>query len=379
MPDPIDGGVDPDSEVPIACIDGCPAGMPVCDVASSTCRRCVADADCPGACHELAGTCTTVAQTIYVSAMGADNATCSEASPCASLGAAIGVASPMRRMIRIEDGTYAQAFSLRNDAILSGPDLDPAGVQITANPGGGSNQADSQTTSVIEGVTIAAPNNEGIVNRGTLTLSHVTITNAQRHGIDNRGGTLIVRDSRIVGSDLNGITSNSTLDVQRTHVLDSKTGGINSTGTATIINCVIANNGSTQPQFGGARLGGSMNVFRFNTLARNGAPAGGVAGVECNTPVTIESSIFANAGGFFTSEINGMCSARYSLFSSNAPAGMGNVTGAPMFVNAMSDHHLIAGSPAIDKADPASTESLDFEGGGRPTGVARDIGADEQP
>jgi hypothetical protein len=50
-----------------------------------------------------------------------------------------------------------------------------------------------------------------------------------------------------------------------------------------------------------------------------------------------------------------------------------------MFVNATSDFHVLAGSPAIDNADPAATELVDFEGGGRPRGSARDIGADEQP
>lgn len=51
----------------------------------------------------------------------------------------------------------------------------------------------------------------------------------------------------------------------------------------------------------------------------------------------------------------------------------------PLFVNAAAgDFHLMTGSPAIDAADPASTEPADHEGTPRPQGAGRDIGAFER-
>jgi hypothetical protein len=41
------------------------------------------------------------------------------------------------------------------------------------------------------------------------------------------------------------------------------------------------------------------------------------------------------------------------------------------------DFHLMLGSPAIDAADPAATDAIDFDGTARPQGVGRDIGAYE--
>jgi hypothetical protein len=41
------------------------------------------------------------------------------------------------------------------------------------------------------------------------------------------------------------------------------------------------------------------------------------------------------------------------------------------------DFHLRPGSPAVDAADPAAGESIDFDGVSRPQGAGRDIGAHE--
>jgi hypothetical protein len=50
----------------------------------------------------------------------------------------------------------------------------------------------------------------------------------------------------------------------------------------------------------------------------------------------------------------------------------------PRFVNAaQGDFHLMAGSPAIDAADPTATLSTDYDGVSRPQGAGRDLGAFE--
>src|SRR5947208_12139571 len=56
----------------------CPTSEPVCDPASKTCRGCIADSECPFACHELTGACIPDAQILYVAAQGLDAADCSQ-------------------------------------------------------------------------------------------------------------------------------------------------------------------------------------------------------------------------------------------------------------------------------------------------------------
>lgn len=186
---------------------------------TTSCRKCVADLDCPGACHELEGTCTTAAETIYVAPTGSDNLTCGELAPCASIDGAAKLATASRKLVRVEDGTYVEALSIDRDAIISGTDVGVGGAIVQPPASSSGVQLNGQHTVVFEGITIVGTNNDAVVNRGALTLSHVLIRNAQRHGIDNRGGTLTVRDSRIVDSANAGINGNATLDVKRTEIL----------------------------------------------------------------------------------------------------------------------------------------------------------------
>ena len=58
--------------------------------------------------------------------------------------------------------------------------------------------------------------------------------------------------------------------------------------------------------------------------------------------------------------------------------GMNTIVADPKFVDAANgDYHLSANSPAIDAADPAATDAIDFDGISRPQGAGRDIGAFE--
>lgn len=362
----------------------CPAAQPVCDPADHVCRGCVADVECPSdVCHELVGACVDEAVALYITPTGAGNA-CSRAQPCGSLNTALAAATATRRTIRVADGTYPTNTKVRPDGngaafVISGTDLAAAGAILS--PTMGSLETEGSGTVVIEGVTIASSGNAGFVNRSNATLAHVHIMATSGHGIDNRD-RLKVRDSRIEGATGIGIFSNDTLDVQRTEVLVNAGGGISATGGFSIINTVIARNGSASAAFGGVKLSpvaGKPAAFELNTVIRNVSSGLAAAGVTCDQPTPIASSILADNSAFLLGELGTMCTATYSLFGASAAAGTGNLTGNAMFVNDPSDLHLKAGSPAIDKADPASTEAVDLDGRPRPVGAARDIGAYERP
>lgn len=375
-----DGGIDADGLV--SCDPACPAALPVCDAQTMSCRGCIADSECPGACHELTGACTSQMETVYVAPMGMDGP-CTKASPCRTISAALQQVNATRRLVAVADGTYNDTFNLKNNAIVSGPDRLPAGVTIMLGAGAGSVQCDASSTSVLEGVTITGGGNDAIIVRGTLTVSRLHITQAGRNGLDNRGGDLTVLDTRIERSAGIGINSNNSLRVERSVVFDNTSTGIVASGSSTILNTIVGSNGTMSGASpGGVKLSpapGDTAVFRFNTLSENDVAPGGVTGIQCESAVVLENSIFADVDGVFTSETGGSCSARYSMFDAMPLAGASNFAGNPMFVNASNDFHLAAGSPAIDKADPAATESRDVDGDARPAGLARDIGADERP
>lgn len=384
----IDGSVDPDGS-PVACENNpdCPADRPVCDPDARECRGCSADAECASdVCHELTGACVDETAAVYVAATGADNASCSRTNPCATFAAGVNALTATRTTIKVADGNYTGGFLLRRTPplqtatiLISGSHTGWDGAVLTAM----GQVSVENIEAVIEGITIQGANQDGIQNKGTTTLSRVLITGGAEDGIDGRGNKLTVLDSRIENNTLVGIDClGSDLEVQRSQIVSNKQGGILvQNGAFTIVNNVIAKNGSALTgMFGGAKLApssGGAAVFRFNTVANN-LIGSTVAGVTCDTPVTVEDSILSNST-IIPNELAGACTPKYCLFGANAPNGNGNLMGAPMFVNAPTDYHLLPGSPAIDKADPAATETTDFEGAHRPTGAARDIGADEQP
>ena len=65
-------------------------------------------------------------------------------------------------------------------------------------------------------------------------------------------------------------------------------------------------------------------------------------------------------------------------FPQSTNLGLYTTRADPMLVNAAAaDFHLLAGSPAIDAADPAAATMPDFDGTPRPQGARADLGAFE--
>ena len=399
---PIGGGGGGDGGLPVdAAPDAAPqclddsactmAAAPICDLATHTCRGCIADAECTGGvCIEAQGTCVPDAQVLFLDPAGTDFSTCSRARPCASFAYAFTQLTPTVDVIRIGDGSYTESVHLPSgtagQVVLSGEDRDPAGATITSSSTLPVFLFDSGTSVLLEGVTVAGGGGDGVQVRGQLVASRLLVRGNTNDGIDLIGqsaSVLRVLDSRIE-SNLQGIvTKSGTVDVERTIVVGHGAGGVHTQGgPITIVNCILGNNGSVFSTYGGLRLdqvqGGA--TIAYDTIAYNKTASGslGAPGIQSNSAVAVTNMILADNGTNGVAQYSSLVSPTHSLFEGGpAPQGMGNRAGAPAFVNVTgNDFHIGPTSAAIDNA-AASSVMVDVDGQPRPYGGGPDMGADE--
>lgn len=386
----VDGRPGPQCTVDSDCASS--VATPICDPASHTCRGCVADAECTaGVCHELAGTCVPDAQVVFLSPapVGTDAGTCTRAMPCASFNYAFLQLSPTRTVVRIGDGSYSDGAHLSitgTEVVLSGEDRDPAGATITSTNPGGVIQLDLGTDAVLEGVTITNGAGDGIFARGQLVVSRVTVSGSGGMGINMSGQgstTLSLLDSRIATSQLQGVYSTKgNVDLERDYVLGNLGGGIHvQQGGVTIVNTIVAQNGTTSSAIGGIRLDNPLAPsIVHDTIAYNQNSTGSLnaPGLQCNSSLSVTNLIFADNGTLGERPYSSLVAPAHSLFEgSTAPQGMGNRAGSAAFVDvATGDFHILSTSAAIDAAATSAIDD-DIDGDVRPYGAGPDMGADE--
>jgi hypothetical protein len=346
----------------------CMKATPVCG-ADERCRGCRSHAECPlsNVCLPE-GSCADPGDVAYVTAppAGTDNPMCTMAMPCTQIKKALDTRRPYLKL----HGSFDEAVMIndRSVSVLA----DPATV-LTRTTMGNILTIDGTSNVKIYDLEIsgASGNGAGVSLPGggsqTVTLSHVSMTrnNGTSGAVSVAGGTINIDRSRIASNTSGGISITSAqFDLENNFIIGNGSDGV-TTGTG----------------YGGVSLNGTntgTRVLGFNTIAGNKGGLDAVTGVVCSL-VTVDLTasnniIYGNTATGLGAQVGG----NHCLwsFSDIGPQASGtNLNTDPGFVPG--DHHLSAGSPLINQADPAATQPHDIDGDDRPEDGRRDIGADE--
>jgi Right handed beta helix region len=399
----------------VGCEDSsqCSGATPTCDLPTTTCRACSADSECAsGVCLEVAGTCASAAQLIYVKeAGGADNSTCELATPCATINYAKSQIMGERNVIRVI-GALSAIAELQSKVTIDGD-----GSKWTAAAGSIVSVGTANGDVTIEGFNIEGPTGPvgspavDCLNMASLRLHQVTIaktkisqvaisavckvaiTNSKI--IDNVGGGVKCSDGGSISIEDTEMRNNTgkSVDAQtcKVRLLRNRISGNASVGAmVTVVSppeLLIENNLMVDSQ-SVASSGISVTnapdtgAIRFNTLVNTATLPHTGTGIACNGAAgVVTSNVIAWQGA--SPLIATPCQSRYNAFDSTTAvgAGVGNTsaTMVSLFVNPASDFRLAVGSPALGLGEPGATIAVDLEGKPRPTTGRADAGAFETP
>jgi len=361
----------------VACVSDvdCGGTTPVCDDETDACRACVENEECDSEiCDRESGACVAKENIVYVDqVLGTDGDTCgTKDDACAKImGAQGGLAkvTETRNTVLVRGGTYVESVAV----------------------------GDGQTVVLIgNGATIAPPldhpgllvSNGSNVTAETITLADAT-GNSEADGVRCSGSTSSVTLYRVSVTDNKGIgveSADCPVHLERCLIAGNQGGGVSLSNLGfTLVNNIIANNGSAGvTDFGGVKIANSGSyspqIFSFNTVARNKASEfADSSGVDCFASSMTATNSIVYTGFGAVAATHGSCSWTYSDVEGIAQSN-GNIDATPDFHDAVGgDFHLEPGSPCQDKADPAATVDVDYDGQARPqpAGGRSDMGADE--
>jgi predicted outer membrane repeat protein len=374
--------------------DACSGATPICGE-GFTCRGCRADSECDSQVCGIFGSCFSASEVLYVSPDGTGSE-CTTAQPCA-LEMALTMFTPQRSAIKLFPGTYRGTITIGDNQRLEihGDDAD-----LTRNDEGPIISAQGLAELVVIGLRIhdaIEPDlGNGLFcveaggNKPSIILRRVVIDRNQTFGVYALSCNLDIEESMISNNLYGGVRmTNGSLTVSRSAISgNALTGIVADNGTFVIVGNVFFDNGRSAGSISAVTLAAApslMNRLEFNSFSRNRAKDGYGSAIYCNVNSFIaRNNIMSDNGTPTNSEqVVGSCAHAYSIVRpGTTPPGPSNSNRDPMFRNAAAgDLRLMAGSPALGAADPASDltgpAELDIDGDRRTSPA--DIGADEVP
>ncbi|MDB4952468.1 MAG: hypothetical protein JWO36_37 [Myxococcales bacterium] len=379
----------------------CPASASVCDM--GTCRGCTSHADCASDLCDLdTGACVAETTIAYVTTGGSTTSGCTKSDPC-QIQRAFAVIDSTRNAIKLGPGTHTY---LGTDPTVFSP-LILSGSKTATLFGPASLEA---SLSVSDGATLRARDitltDSDPMNRDMRLLCRpvaiggpmsyvdfarvetndfplggapcvMKVQRSRLHAVYNAAFDLLAVDGEVAGMLGATINRGSILTVDQTEFNGGYAGmDLQHYSSLQATNSVFRNQGMHGAIFVGINV--ATSSVQFSTFHNTfwGCPNG--------TPVfSSKDNLFLNeiAGAPANTVYGTQCVHTYDLVKPQTatPAGSNNTLGMdPRFKDALTgDFHLLAGSPAIDTADPAASETIDFDGTSRPQGAHRDVGAFE--
>lgn len=344
----------------------CTAGTPVCGT-DDTCRACTAHSECLSDACASDGSCAAAGDVAYVSSTGTDNATCDQATPCATVAAALMTG---RATLKIH-GTVSGEATVDSGTLTL---LADPGATLTRTGGNIFTVKGLGTSVAVYDLTISGAQGSFVgisVEAGAaLSLTRTTVSNNAGGGIAS-AGTLVIDHSTITGNGSNGSSgpgiffTGDSLSLAQSAISGNRAGGVRVSATAAkfaIVSNLFVSNGISDPM--GSLIGAvsidtnfaATNLLEFNTFYKNVSTDGIGAAIRCDPPMfTARANILFNNGTASSlNQTSGTCGHSYSIASPGVvPTGAGNQAGDPMFADpAGNDFHLHPGSPAIGAANP---------------------------
>ena len=291
------------------------------------------------------------------SAGGADSNDClTAASPCATIGGAIGKAYAGDK-ITVAAGTYAEHLTIGQNLTVSG-----AGAGQTIIDGGGSANPGTVVTInagtvTLSGLTVqngylSGSNGAGIKNAGTTTLVNSTVSgNTAANGgfgagIDNGSALTLITStvSANVAGGGGGINNNGTLTL-RGSTVDHNSGpngggGINNNHKATLVNSTVSDNTSGSNPGGGIYSNGPLALYNVTVSGNSASVGGGI--YRHNGPATLTDTLLAGNSGSSSSPD---CAGTLSSGGHNL---VGNGTGCTGLTDGQNSDQVGTASAPID-------------------------------
>jgi len=340
--------------------------------------------------------------------------------------------------------TLGSQLTLDKDVTIDGSALTDR-VSVDANNLGRVMQVYNGVTASLESLRLINGNSSdfggGIHNAGTLTVNNAILSNNQSTqggaGIFNTGGTLLVTNSslennhatnnvggaisnaaggsvEVVNSTLSGnqglsgggidnpngttitITGSTLTGNQATDTTSGSGGGLNNSGTMTVVNCTLIGNTSRKPGGGIFNMGGTLTLYN-STLSGNVVvdpvdtfdDYGHDLANEWSSTLHYANTIIANSSGENACFNNGTISTNSNNLVTGWDWGCGVSLNDDPLLAPLADNGgptqtmaLQEGSPAIDAGDDTIcggtlVGGVDQRGVTRPQGSHCDIGAFE--